>query len=149
MVPWAHPRPQPKQHVSWLSRFSTARGCDKQSHRHTSVNQYLQAGGLIQLSAAILSLVCQVDASRPSVAHMWVSAVHVHSLLKAWLSQSDRQDVNHQSKLTKQNVLEEDSQTSLMHRCPCLLMNSQNASPAAPLSDDFSQLTASYNTYST
>jgi len=54
----------------------------------TNSDQYLWAGGLIRLSAAVLSLVRQIDASSPSVAGMWASAVLVHSLLRARLLKS-------------------------------------------------------------
>ena len=44
------------------------------------------------------------------------------------------------------NTMDTISLTSRVHRCPCLLRNSVKASPAALLSADFSQLTASCNT---
>ena len=56
---------------AWLSSrtVSTSSGLGLAGSQRT--DQYsLEAGGLIQLSTATLSLVCQLDASSPSVARM-------------------------------------------------------------------------------
>ena len=53
--------------------------------------KYLRAGSLIQLYAATLSLVCQLDVSSPLEAVTWVSAVHMCCMLMARLSQGDKE----------------------------------------------------------
>ena len=55
--------------------------------RRQAVNGPVFAGGLIRMSVVTtMSLVCQVDASSPSVAQTWMDEVHVRSLLTITLS---------------------------------------------------------------
>jgi len=62
------------------------------SKRRRKTGVVVVAGALIRLSTAMLSLVCQVDASSSSVAHMLVSVGHMHSVFRAWLSQDVQRD---------------------------------------------------------
>lgn len=88
-----------------------------------------------------------------------VSWVSVESLnLMRWLTGSQwrccwyTKDIRHEGTKLNANFqfqLHQISQTSRIHRCPCLLRNSVNDGPATPLSADFSQLTAAYNKHNT
>ena len=58
-------------HGAWLSSRTASSYSGLELIARQWTDQYsLQAGGLIQLSSATLSLVCQLDASSPLVAHM-------------------------------------------------------------------------------